>query len=139
MTNCDGNSETCQDDIIVVLITNVVFISCTKTKLIYAIEQMTILDLVVLGRNPRHPAAFQGIWLHSKANRQGRLRARIAQYIKTPSETKVVGNSFYIVFSILISKTTTLTYEIKHMDPLTETLLLSIITNIIFPYITQKM
>jgi hypothetical protein len=60
------------------------------------------------------------------------LRARIAQYIKTLSETKVAGNSFCIVFSILISKITTFTYEIKHLDPLTERLLLSITTSTIF-------
>jgi hypothetical protein len=34
----------------------------------------------------------------------------------------------------LISKTTTFTYEIKHMDPLTQTLLLSVIENTIFPH-----
>jgi hypothetical protein len=61
-----------------------------------------------------------------------RLRARIVEYTKTPSETKVADSSFRIVFSILISKTTTFTYEIKHLDLLTETLLLSIIANTIF-------
>jgi hypothetical protein len=48
--------------------------------------------------------------------------------------TNVVGNSFYIVVSILISKTTTFTYEIRHLDPLTQTLLLSIIANTIPPH-----
>jgi hypothetical protein len=76
---------------------------------------------------------------YESANRQGRLRARIVEYIKTPSETKVIGNSFCIVFSILISKTTTFTYEIKHLDLLIKTLLLSITANTIFPYITWKM
>jgi hypothetical protein len=66
------------------------------------------------------------------ANRQGRLRARIAEYIKTSSGTKVAGNSFYILFCILIIKTTTFMYEIKHMDPLTEIILLSISANTIF-------
>jgi hypothetical protein len=68
------------------------------------------------------------------ANRQGGLRARIAEYTKTLSETKVASNSFYIVFCILILKTTTFTYEIKYLDPLTETLLLSISVNIIFSH-----
>jgi hypothetical protein len=77
--------------------------------------------------------------IYESANRQCRLKARIAQYIKSPSEIKVTGNSFYIVFSILISKTTTFTYEIKQPDPLTETLLLSITANTIFSYITRKM
>jgi hypothetical protein len=70
---------------------------------------------------------------YESANRQGRLRARIAEYIKTPSERKVTNNLFCIVFSILISKTTTFTYAIKHLDPLTDTLLLSITANTIFP------
>jgi hypothetical protein len=141
--------------------------------LIYAIEQMIIIDLVTLccipwhlaafqgtrlhyktlGCIPRHSTAFQGTRLHSEGlnfdsnrlsmdgpyestNRQGRLRARIAKYTKTPSETKVADNSFCIVFSVLISKTTTFMYEIKHIDPLNEILLLSITTNTIFPYIT---
>jgi hypothetical protein len=60
------------------------------------------------------------------------LRARIAEYTKTLSEIKVAGNSFYIVFCILIIKTTIFTYEIKHLDPLTETLLLFISANTIF-------
>jgi hypothetical protein len=51
---------------------------------------------------------------------------------KTPSETKVTTNLFYIVLCILIIKTTTFTYEIKHLDPLTEKLLLSISSNTIF-------
>jgi hypothetical protein len=65
--------------------------------------------------------------------------ARIAEYTKTPSETKVADNLFCIVFSILISKTTTFTYEIKRLDPLTQTLLLPITANTIFSYITRKM
>jgi hypothetical protein len=104
---------------------------------------------MALGCIPMHSTAFQGIRLHSQglnfdsdrlsiegpyelADRQGRLRARIVEYIKTPSETKVAGSSFRIVFSILISKTTTFTYEIKHLDLLSETLLLSITANTIF-------
>jgi hypothetical protein len=67
ITNCGGNSETCQEDNIVVLITNVVFISCTKTTLIYAIAQMTILHLVALGYIPWHSAVLQGTRLHFKA------------------------------------------------------------------------
>jgi hypothetical protein len=34
------------------------------------------------------------------ANWQGRFTVRIAEYTKTPSETKVTGNSFYVVLSI---------------------------------------
>jgi hypothetical protein len=64
---------------------------------------------------------------------------RITEYTKTLNETNVTGNSSFIVFSILISKTTTFTYEIKHQDPLIETLLLSITTYTIFSYITRKM
>jgi hypothetical protein len=67
-----------------------------------------------------------------------RVRARIAEYTKTLSETKVTGNSFYIVFYISIIKTTTFMYEIKHLDPLTVTLLLSILANTFSPYITRK-
>jgi hypothetical protein len=62
-------------------------------------------------------------------NRQGRLTARIVGYTKNPSKTKVAGNSSFIV---LISKTTTFTYEIRHLDPLTQTLSLSITSNTIF-------
>jgi hypothetical protein len=40
--------------------------------------------------------------------------------------------------SILISKTTTFTYEIKHLDPLTQTLLLSIIANTIPTHTLHK-
>jgi hypothetical protein len=104
---------------------------------------------------PRHSTPFQGTWLHSQgfdfdldrlrmespydsANRQGKLRARIVQCKKTPSETKVASNSFCIVFSILISKTTTFMYKIKHLDPLTETLLLSITANTIFWHTLHK-
>jgi hypothetical protein len=53
----------------------------------------------------------------------------IAGYTITPSDTKVIGYSFFIV---LISKTTTFTYEIRHLDPLTQTLSLSISSNTIF-------
>jgi hypothetical protein len=60
----------------------------------------------------------------------------IAGYTITSSDTKVAGNSFFIV---LISKIAAFTYEIRHLDPLTQTLSLSITSNIIFPYITQKM
>jgi hypothetical protein len=68
------------------------------------------------------------------ANRQGKSRARIIEYTKTSSETKVVGNLLCIVFYILIIKITTFTYGIRHMDPLTETLLLSISANTIFSH-----
>jgi hypothetical protein len=61
--------ETCQDDNIVVLFTNIVFISYIKTMLIYAIAQMTIIDLVALGCIPWHSVAFQGIRLYYKALR----------------------------------------------------------------------
>jgi hypothetical protein len=97
----------------------------------------------------RHSAPFQGTRLHSQglnfdsdrlsmegsyesANQQGRLRVMIAQYIKTLSGTKVAGNTFCIVFSILISKITAFMYKIKHLDSLIETLLLSITPNTIF-------
>jgi hypothetical protein len=73
---------------------------------------------------------------YESANQQGRLAARIAGYTKSLSDKKVTGNSFCIVVSILISKTTTFTYGIRHLDPLTQTLLLSITANTIFPYIT---
>jgi hypothetical protein len=75
---------------------------------------------------------------YESANRKGTLKAGISEYIKTPSETKVVDNSFCIVFSILISKTIIFTYEIKHLNPLTETLLLSITTNTIFHTLHEK-
>jgi hypothetical protein len=65
--NDGDNSETCQDDIIAGLFKNIVFISYTKTMLIYTTVQMTIIDLVVLGCTPWHSAAFQGTRLHSKA------------------------------------------------------------------------
>jgi hypothetical protein len=160
---------------------NVVFISCTKTVLIYTIAQMTIIDLVVLrcipwhfGYIPRLSASFEGSQQHSKAvgcirrhsakfqctrqhsqglnfysdkqsmeepyesaNRQGRLRARIIEYTKPPSETKAIGNSFCIVLCILIIKTTIFAYEIKHLDSLTEILLLTISSNTIFPHTVQ--
>jgi hypothetical protein len=53
---------------------------------------------------------------YESSNWQGRLTARIAGYTKTPSDKKVASNSFCIVGSILISKTTTFTYEIRHLD-----------------------
>jgi hypothetical protein len=131
-------------------------ISCTKTMFISAIAQMTIIDLEALDCIPRHSTAFQRTQLHSQglildsdrlsmegpyepANRQHRLTAWIEGYIKTPSVTKIVGNSFYIVFSILISKVMTFMYEIRHLNPLTQHFLLSIAANTIFPIITQKM
>jgi hypothetical protein len=67
ITNCGGNLETCQDDIIVLFIMNVVFISYIKTMLICAIVQMTILDLVALNCIPWHSAAFEVTRLDSKA------------------------------------------------------------------------
>jgi hypothetical protein len=70
---------------------------------------------------------------YESVNQQGRLTATIAGYTKTPSDTKVAGNSFCLVVSILICKTTIFTYEIRHLDPLTQTLLLSITVNTIFP------
>jgi hypothetical protein len=63
------------------------------------------------------------------ANHQDRLTAMIAGYTIIPSDTKVAGNSFFIV---LINKTITFTYKIIHLDPLTQTLSLSITLNIIF-------
>jgi hypothetical protein len=53
----------------------------------------------------------------------------IAGYTITLSDTKVIGNLFFIV---LISKTIAFTYEIRHMDPLTKTHSLSITSNTIF-------
>jgi hypothetical protein len=69
---------------------------------------------------------------YESTNQQGRLRARIAEYTKPPSDTKVIGNTIYIVLCILIIKTTTFMYEIKHLDPLTEILLLTTSSNTIF-------
>jgi hypothetical protein len=76
---------------------------------------------------------------YESTNQQGRLRARIAEYTKPPSDTKVIGNTIYIVLCILIIKTTTFMYEIKHLDPLTEILLLTTSSNTIFSYIARKM
>jgi hypothetical protein len=73
---------------------------------------------------------------YESVNQQGRLMARIAGYTKILSDTKITDNSFFIV---LISKTTTFTYEIRHLDLLTQTLSLSVTSNIIFSYITWKM
>jgi hypothetical protein len=53
----------------------------------------------------------------------------IAGYTIIPSDTKVADSSFFIV---LISKITTFTYEIRHLDPLTPTFSLSITSNTIF-------
>jgi hypothetical protein len=63
------------------------------------------------------------------ANHQGRLMAMIVGYTITPSDTEVVDNSFFIV---LISKTTIFKYEIRHLNPLTQTFSLSITSNTIF-------
>jgi hypothetical protein len=66
---------------------------------------------------------------YESANRQFRLMARTEGYTKTQSKKKVAGNSFY---------TTTFMYEIRHLDPLTQTLLLSYYSEHYFsPYITQ--
>jgi hypothetical protein len=73
---------------------------------------------------------------YESANRQDRLTTIIAEYTITPSDTKVADNLFFI---ILISKTTTFTYETRHLDPLTQTLSLSITSNTIFSFITRKM
>jgi hypothetical protein len=67
ITNFGGNSETFQDDNIVVLYTNIVFISCRKTMLIYAIAQMTIIDLVALSCIPWHSVVYQGTRLYYEA------------------------------------------------------------------------
>jgi hypothetical protein len=61
---------------------------------------------------------------YESANRQNILTAMIAGYTITPSDTKIADNSFFIV---LISKITNFT-----LDPLTQTLLLSITSNTIF-------
>jgi hypothetical protein len=53
----------------------------------------------------------------------------ITGYTITPSDTKVTDNLFFI---ILISKTITFIYETRHLDPLTQTLSLSITSNTIF-------
>jgi hypothetical protein len=91
-----------------------VIISCTKTMYIYAIVQMTIIDLVALGCILWHSAAFQDNWTSVPTRHNNS-----ASWINSQS-------------SILISKTTTFTYEIKHLDPLTQTFLLSITSNTIF-------
>jgi hypothetical protein len=69
------------------------------------------------------------------ANHQGRLTAMIAGYTIISSDTKVADNSFFIV---LISKTTTCTYEIRDLNPLTQTLSLSITSNTIFHTLHRK-
>jgi hypothetical protein len=75
---------------------------------------------------------------YESATQQVRLMDKIVGYTKTPRDTKVAGNSFCIEFSIFICKTTTFTYEIRNLDPLTKTLLLSIITNTIFPILYME-
>jgi hypothetical protein len=40
---------------------------------------------------------------------------------------------------LILSDTTTFAYEIKQLDPLTQTLSLSITSGFLFPYITRKM
>jgi hypothetical protein len=77
-----------------------------------------------------HKLSMEGPY--ESANRHGRLRARIVEYTKPPSETKVAGNSICIVLCIFIIETTIFTYEIKHLAPLTEILLLTISSNNIF-------
>jgi hypothetical protein len=61
---------------------------------------------------------------YESANQQRRLMARTEGYAKTQSEKKVAGNSFC---------TTTFTYQIRHLDPLTQTLFYPIKANTIFP------
>jgi hypothetical protein len=73
---------------------------------------------------------------YESENQQGRLTARIAGYTIILNDTKVTGKLFFIVF---ISKTTTFTYEIRHLDPLTQIHSLSITSNTFFLYITRKM
>jgi hypothetical protein len=63
---------------------------------------------------------------YETANHQGRLIVMIAGYTITPSDTKVIDNSFFIV---LISKANTCTYEIGQLNPLTQTI------SLFFPYI----
>jgi hypothetical protein len=68
---------------------------------------------------------------YESANRQRRLTARTEGYTKTWSEEKVVDNSFC---------TATFTCQIKHLDPLTQMLLLSHYNKLyFFSYITWKM
>jgi hypothetical protein len=66
---------------------------------------------------------------YESANRQDTLTARMVGYTIILSGTNVAGKSFFI---ILVTKTTTFTYEIKHLDPLTQTLSLSITSNTLF-------
>jgi hypothetical protein len=73
ITNYGGNSKTCQDDSIVLLITNLVFISCTKNVDICNSANAnyrlggTWLHAMTLDCIRKHSATFQGIRLHSKA------------------------------------------------------------------------
>jgi hypothetical protein len=66
---------------------------------------------------------------YESTNHQDRLTTIIVGYTITPSDIKVTCNSFFIV---LISKTTIFTYEIRHLDPLAQTLSLSITSYTIF-------
>jgi hypothetical protein len=66
---------------------------------------------------------------------QGRLTARIAGYTIIPNGSKIIGNSFFV---LLISKTSTFTYEIKHLDPLTHTVSLSITSDSFFHTLHEK-
>jgi hypothetical protein len=125
-----------------------IIISCTKTMFLYALVPMTIIDLVALSCILRHSGVFQGTRLQYKelnldsdrlsievpyelANRQHTLTTWIEGYTKISSDTKVTINSFCIVFS----KAATFTYEIRHLDPLTQTFFIIkyITTNNIFP------
>jgi hypothetical protein len=72
---------------------------------------------------------------YESANHQDRSTAMIAGYTITPSDTKITCNSFFIV---LISKITIFTYEIRHLDPLTQTISLSITSNTIFYILHEK-
>jgi hypothetical protein len=120
---------------------------------LYALVQMTIIDLVALGCISMHSVAFQGTRLHSKelnldsdrlsmedsyesVNWQRTLTTWIEGYTKTPSDTKVAVNSFCIIFS----KATAFTYKIRQPDLLTQTLFIIkyITVNTIFPHILHE-
>jgi hypothetical protein len=70
---------------------------------------MTIIELVLLRSIPWHSTEFQSTQQHSKV-----------EYKKPLCEKKVAANLLCIVLCILIIKTTTFMYEIKHLDPLIE-------------------
>jgi hypothetical protein len=72
---------------------------------------------------------------YESTNRQDRLTATIVGYTITLSDTKVVDNSLFIV---LISKTTTFTYEIRNLDPLTQIFSLSITSKTFFIHYTEN-